>query len=116
ELPSKSLFNAHFQRESNLLNNENVHPNDNNAASSNLRLKRSPVKKFYEFGSKRAYHDDDENENSLDKRFYDFGMKKRFYDFGVKRSIYVLPSDYSYDNNNDYSKRFYEFGSKRTTE
>ncbi|CAF0785950.1 unnamed protein product [Didymodactylos carnosus] len=107
DLPSKSSL--YRQQESHL-------QNDNSAPFSKLRLKRSPVKKFYEFGSKRASYDDGEDGYNLDKRFYDFGVKKRFYDFGVKRASYIPTSDYFYDKNNDYSKRFYEFGSKRTTE
>lgn len=48
----------------------------------------SPVKRFYDFGS-RSVHDDDLEEvtdefNRL-RRFYDFGAKKRFYDFGSKK-------------------------------
>jgi hypothetical protein len=56
-----------------------------------MRVKRSLAnKRFYDFGSRAIYANDDDLQNLNDdfdrsRRFYDFGTRKRFYDFGSKK-------------------------------
>mgnify|MGYP001031727769 CR=1 FL=1 len=58
---------------------------------NDMRVKRSaPNKRFYDFGSRAIYANDDDLQNLNDgfdrlRRFYDFGARKRFYDFGSKK-------------------------------